>query len=182
MVSGALARAGHSEHAIEANEIDAALIARYRRAQEGRDACDLLAGLGNSVGPSALPVIEEALSDPRTPVRAAAARALRLATGPEIDRWLSAAIASDADPAVRADAIFAAGFHRPLGLPLVDALLRVARGDSVDYVRSNAITLLRRNSDASPDIAKTLAWVAINDPKPGIRRLASEALGTSASR
>jgi hypothetical protein len=67
-------------------------------------------------------------------------------------------------------------------LPLVDALLRVARGDSVDYVRSNAITLLRRNSDASPDIAKTLAWVAINDPKPGIRRLASEALGTSASR
>jgi hypothetical protein len=182
MVSGALARAGRSEHATEANAIDAALIARYRKPQEVRDACDLLAGLGNSVGPSTLPVIGDALSDPRTPVRAAAARALRLATGPEIDRWLSAAIASDADPGVRADAIFAGGFHHPLGLRLVDALLQVARGDSVDYVRSNAITLLRRNPDASPDIAKTLAWVANNDPKPGIRRLAREALGTSASR
>ena len=180
-MSGALARAGRNEHATEANAIDAALIARYRKVQEVRDACDLLAGLGNSVGPSALLVIDEALRDPRTPVRAAA-RALRLATGPEIDLWLSAAIASDADPGVRADAIFAAGFHRPLGLRLVDALLQVARGDSVDYVRSNAITLLRRNSDASPDIARTLAWVAINDPKPGIRRLAGERLGTSTSR
>jgi hypothetical protein len=178
MVSGALARAGRAEHPAEADSIDATLIMRYRKAQEVREVCDLLAALGNSVGPSVLPVIEEALRDPREALRSAAARALRLAPGPEIDRLLSTAITSDHDPVVRADAIFAAGFRRPLGLPLGGALMQAAKADPVAYVRSNAVALLRKNTDASPDITKTLAWVAEHDAKPGIRRQAREALAS----
>lgn len=178
MVSGALARAGRAEHPAEADTIDAALIARYRKVREVRELSDLLAGLGNSVGPSALPVIEEALRDPREPVRAAAARALRLAPGPEIDRLLSATITSDHDPGVRADAIFAASFRRPLSLQLGEALVHAASADPIDYVRSNAVMLLRQNPEASPRIAETLAWIAENDAKPGIRRLAREALAS----
>lgn len=176
MVSGALARAGRAQHPAEADKIDAALIARYRKGREAGEISVLLGAMGNSVGPSALPVIEEALRDPRAPVRSAAARALRLAPGPEIDRLLAATIASDHDPGVRAAAIFAAGFRRPLGAALGEALLRAAKADPADYVRSGAVTLLRRNPDSSPRVAETLAWVADHDAKPGVRRQAQEAL------
>jgi hypothetical protein len=114
-------------------------------------------------------------------VRAAAARALRLAPGAEVDRLLSATITSDRNPGVRASAILAAGFRRPLGSQLGEALLRAASADPVDYVRGDAITLLRRNPDASPRLAETLAKIAQTDAKPDIRRLAGEAL-TSISR
>jgi hypothetical protein len=176
MVSGALARAARAEHREEADAIDEALIARYRKALEVAKVCDLLGALGNSVGPSTVPLIEEALHDARGPVRAAAARALRLAPGPEIDRVLSAAITSDLDPAVRSDALFAVGFRRPLSSQLGEALVHAARTDPIDYVRSNAVMLLRQNPGASPSVVTTLAWVAEHDPKPGIRRLARQAL------
>jgi hypothetical protein len=178
ITSGALARAGRAEHPVEADTIDAALIARYRKARQVRELSDLLAALGNSVGPSALPVIEDALHDFRNPVRAAAARALRLAAGPEVDRLLSATITSDDDPGVRAAAIFAASFRRPIGPLLGEALLRAASADSVEYVRSDAVTLLRQNPDASQRIAETLAGIAEHDAKPGVRRLAREALAS----
>lgn len=176
MISGAIARAGRAEHPADADAIDAALIARYRKAQDVRDLSDLLAALGNSVGPSTLPVIKEALGDPREPLRATAARALRLAVGPEIDRLLSEAMTSDYAPGVRAEAVLAASFRRPLGFQLGEALLSVASADPVESVRSRAITLLRQNPSASPRIAETLAWIADNDAKPGVRRLAREAL------
>ncbi len=126
--------------------------------------------------------IEEALRDPRAPVRAAAARGLRLAPGPEIDPLLSAAITSDPDPGVRTDAIFAAGFRRPLGRVLGEALVHAATSDGVAHVRSDAVTLLRRNPDASPDFAKTLAWVAEHDANPGIRRLARKSLAPASQQ
>jgi hypothetical protein len=176
IMSGALAHAGRAEYAVEADTIDAALIVRYRKAEDTGELCDLLAALGNSVGVSTLPVIEDALHDSRAPVRAAAARALRLAGGPEIDRLLSATITSDPEAGVRAAGIFAASFHRPIGPQLGDALVRVARGDPVEYVRSAAVIMLRQNPDAEPRTAATLAWIAEHDDKPGVRRIAREAL------
>jgi len=176
IVSGALARAGRRTHPAEAETIDASLIARYRKAREVAELSDLLAALGNSIGASALNVIEEALGDFREPVRAAAVRALRLADGPEIAGLLSAAITTDHDPGVRTAAIFAASFRHPMGPVLGEALVRTAKADPVDYVRGDAITLLRQNPDASPRIAETLAWIAGHDTKPGVRRLAQEAL------
>ena len=145
MMSGALARAGRPEHQTEADAIDASLIALYRDARDMREKSELFGALGNSVGPTVVPVIQEAVGDIRVPVRAAAARALRLAAGSETDHLIAAAITSDHDPAVRADAIFAARFRHPLPAPIADALLQAAGNDAVDYVRSDALAVLRQN-------------------------------------
>ena len=178
IVSGALARTGRIEHPAEADTIDAALIARYRKAREVGELTDVLAALGNSASPTVLPVIKEALRDTRGPVRAAAARGLRLVSGPDIDRLLSEAITGDTAPGVRVAAILAASFRHPLPPALADALLHAATADAVEYVRSNAVTLLRQNPGASPRIAETLEWIAEHDSEPGMRRLARETLAS----
>jgi hypothetical protein len=181
MALGALAHAGRAGHPKEASAMDASLIARYRRATTPRERSALIAALGNSVGPEVVGELESVVRDLRDPLRASAVRALRLAAGPEIDRLLAAVIASDKDPAVRAAAIFAATF-RPVGPLLGAALVRAARRDAVDYVRSSAITLLRQNPGASPDIGPTLSWVASHDAVPGIRRLAREELASTSGQ
>jgi hypothetical protein len=176
MIGGALARAGRAQHPAEADAIDAALIRRYRGARQEKERCDLLAALGNSTGPAALAVIKEALPDALGTVRAAAARALRLAPGPEIDALLSTVMTSDGDPDVRSNAILAARFRHPLSAALGEALVRTARTDRVAALRSSAITLLRQNPDSSPQVAETFAWIAENDPQSRVRRLARQAL------
>ena len=176
IASGALARAGRAAQRAEADTIDAALIARYRNAKKAGERSNLLDALGNSGGPMALPVIEDALRDPGNPARPAAARALRLAEGPEVDGLLSGAITGDKDPHVRSGAVLAAGFRHPIGPVLGEALVRAASADPVPHVRSSAISLLRQNPDASARIAETLKWISENDTEPGIRRLAEEAL------
>jgi hypothetical protein len=176
IVSGALARSGRASHPAEADRIDAALVVRYRKAQGIEEAQGLLAALGNSHGPSVAPVIEEALRDPLVQIRAAAARALRLATGPEVDHLLSTAITDDRDPSVRAAAVFAVSFRHPIGPALGEALVHAASVDPVEYVRRGAVTLLRQNPSASPRIPETLAWIAEHDSQPSVRRLAQEAL------
>jgi hypothetical protein len=176
-ISGVVARAGRTASPGEAEAIDAALIARYRLARDTAEMSELLGGLGNSVGPQAVSIISEALRDDREAVRAAAARALRLASGADVDSMLAAAITSDPHPLVRADALFAAGFRRPLSPELGEAVLSAAKDDPIGYVRSNAVTLLRRDPGVVPGIAATFAWIAEHDSNPGIRRLAREALG-----
>jgi HEAT repeat protein len=136
----------------------------------------MLGALGNSAGPTVIPVIEQALRDMHAPIRAAAARALRLAPGAEVDRTLASVVTSDSEPGVRADAIFAARFRRPLAAPLADALLHAAASDKADYVRSDAVSVLRQNPTASVRIPETLGRVAKLDVDPGIRRQAREAL------
>ncbi len=176
ITSGALARAGREAHAEEAGKIDAALVMRYPKARDTKELGDLLAALGNSAGASAVPVIESALGDPREAVRSAAVGALRLADGPEIDGLLATAIAKDRDPEVRASAIFAAGFHHPMGSKLVASLVQSAKTDPAEHVRVAAVNLLVKNAKAVPDLAGTLTWVAQHDPKPGVQRLAQQAL------
>ncbi|HEV8037993.1 MAG TPA: HEAT repeat domain-containing protein [Bryobacteraceae bacterium] len=176
ILAGALARAGRAEHPKEADAIDAVLIERYRKTVDEKELADLLGGLGNSASAAAGEVIEAALHDSRVPVRAVAVRALRLTRGPEVDGLLSTALATDSDPSVRADAIFAAGFRHSLDSALTEAVLRAARTDPAESVRSSAVTLLARAPHASPQIRETLAWVAENDAKFGIRRQARQAL------
>ena len=176
MMSGALARAGRAIHRPEADAIDSALTAHYRDAHEPEEIADLLAALGNSGGLSVLPIIRDALRNPENVVRAAAARALRLFAGPEVDCLLAATIKDDHDPGVRAAAIFAAGFRHPIHPILVEALVTVAKSDSAEHVRSSSISLLAQKRKAFPRITETIAWVARNDPKEGVRRLAQEAL------
>ncbi len=176
MMSGALAHAGRSEHPAQADAIDASLIALYRKAHDVREKTAMLGALGNSAGPSVIPVVEQALRDMHAPVRAAAARALRLAPGPDVDRTLAAVITSDSEAGVRSDAIFAARFRRPMPAPIADALLKAAASDKADYVRSDALAVLRQNPTASVRIPETLGRIAKLDVDPGIRRQAREAL------
>jgi hypothetical protein len=176
MISGALARAGRTEHAAEADAIDATLIALYGHALSATEKAELLGALGNSAGPSVIPVVEDALHDSTPTIRAAAARALRLAPGSHADQLLASVIISDPDAAVRADAIFATHFRHPLPASLADALLRAASADEADYVRSDAVAVLRQNPTASDRIPATLARIAESDANSGVRRQASDAL------
>lgn len=173
---GALARAGRDGHPEEAASIDAALVTRYRQAHDAKERCDLLAALGNSASDAAAAAIEEALHDPQDAIRSAAAAALRLVSGAEIDGLLANTISGDRDAEVRASAIFAAGFRRPIGPRLVQSLTHAAKTDPADQVRVAAITLLQQNASVVPNLAETLAWVAEHDAKPGVRRLAQDAL------
>ncbi|HUB79767.1 MAG TPA: HEAT repeat domain-containing protein, partial [Bryobacteraceae bacterium] len=109
-------------------------------------------------------------------VRSAAAGALRSLSGPDVDGLLSQTIVNDRDEEVRASAIFAAGFRRPISTKLTEALTHAAKTDSAEHVRVAAITLLQQNAQVVPDLAQTLAWVAEHDEKPAVRRLAQEAL------
>jgi HEAT repeat protein len=136
----------------------------------------LLGALGNSAGQAAIQTIEESLRDGSALERAAAARALRLAPGPDIDQTLAAVIVRDSDPAVRADAIFATRFRHPLSAELADALEQAASTEQVIYVRSDALAVLSQNLNASPQISEILAKIANSDADAGIRQQATRAL------
>lgn len=181
MIDGALAHAGRAQHPAEADAIDAELIGLYRSAEQTQEKIEMLGALGNSAGPSVVPVLEDALRDSTASIRAAAARGLRLATGFQVDHVLGDTISSDRDAAVRADAIFATRFRHPLSPPLVEALLHAASDDAARYVRSDAIAVLHQNSGASSQVAETLGRIAQLDADAGIRRQAREALGNSAT-
>lgn len=176
MMSGALSHAGRPEHVAEAEAIDASLIALYRSARDTHEKTELLGALGNSSGPLVVPVIEEALHESTVPIRSAAARGLRLAPGPDADHILATVINSDSDATVRADAVFATRFRHPLPASLADALMHAASYDTANYVRSDAIAVLRQNPTASPQIPETLDRIAQFDADAGIRRQAKEAL------
>jgi len=182
MISGALAHAGRHEHPAEADAIDASLIALYRNARDAREKTELLGALGNSAGLAATQTIDAALNDPSAPTRAAAARALRLAPGSDVDHRLATLMLNDSDAAVRADSIFATRFRHPLPTTLADALLKVADTDQVTYVRSDALAVLRQNLTGSPRIQKTLKHIAELDPEAGIRHEAAEALEDLSAR
>ena len=178
MMSGALSRAGRAEHPDQSDETDASLNVLYKNAHDPHQKTELLAALGNSAGPSLIATIAEALHDSNTTIRAAAARAMRLAPGPDVDRMLADVITSDNDAHVRSDAIFAARFRHPLPAVLADALMQAATTDYTDYVRSDAVAVLRQNPTASPRIQETLQQIAQSDADKSIRRQAQEALAS----
>ena len=182
MITGALAHAGRPEHPADAEAIDVSLIALYRNAGDVREKTELLGALGNSAGPEATQTIDEALNDSSATIRAAAARALRLVTGAEVDQRLASVMLKDSEAVVRADAIFATRFRRPLPTTLAEALMKVASEDQVIYVRSDALAVLSQNSNASPHIHETLAHIAESDADAGIRRQAADALAAISNR
>jgi len=178
MMSGALSRAGRAENRSEADVIDAALVDLFRNAGNSSEKAELLGALGNSAGPSVIPVIEESLHELNPAIRTAAARALRLAPGPDVDRILARVITSDPDSTVRADAIFATRFRHPISPSLGGALLSAASADHARFVRSDAIAVVRESPNASPEIYQRLKQIAENDPDQGIRREAADALAS----
>ncbi len=169
---------GHDDDPAGTARIEAELLGRYARC--GGPLClDLLAALGNLATPAVLPPITDALNNSHADLRASAVRALRKVKDPAAERLISATILGDHDPGVRAAAIFATTF-RPIGA-FVEPLTRAVRTDPVDYVRTAAINSVANHVDASPLIQEALVAAATDDVKPGIRRLARQALGPRAA-
>ncbi|HEY5089793.1 MAG TPA: HEAT repeat domain-containing protein [Polyangia bacterium] len=173
-VAGTVARFGRPEHVTESEAIEKTLLTEYARARDDEDRGLALAALANLGSPAVLASVKAALGDGERPVRAAAARALRLVPDPAADRLLVGLLRSDRDPAVRAAAIFAAGF-RDVG-PLVEGLAETAETDPVESVRTDTVTLLARYANSSPRATRALAYAADNDPKANVRQIARAAL------
>lgn len=184
MVAGAVAHALRTTDPEAQQSIERALIARYPGATAPEQA-DLLEGLGNSGSSMILATAEAALRSGHTEVRAAAAHALRRIDDPAVDRLLAAVITGDQNERVRAKAVSAAEVRwpeqssappRPAGDPLVASIIHAAIFDAAESVRARAIGVLRRRQEPSQDIQAALTKVAEQDPSPGVRRLAREAL------
>ena len=155
--------------------VDEALLTLYRTASERGDReerSDLLAALGNSASPAVTPTLLGASADADASVRITAVRALRLAPGETVEERLRAALA-DGDHRVRLSAIEALGF-RDIA-PVAGALQQAARQDSAEEVRSGAVSLLARRPELRGNL-EAIRAVADHDPRPGVRRLARDAL------
>ncbi|WP_245767298.1 HEAT repeat domain-containing protein [Stigmatella erecta] len=129
-----------------------------------------LRALANSAHPLALPTIQEALRDASAVVREAAVEALRLIPGPAADQMLAASMLGDPVPEVRRAAIFASSF-RPLP-PLMPALERTLRTDTVGAVRIEVVRLLGSNLLNVPSAGPLLSWAGQNDPNGDVRHTA----------
>jgi HEAT repeat protein len=129
-----------------------------------------LRALANSAHPLALSTIQEALRDSSALVREAAVEALRLIPGPAAEQLLSASMLGDPVPEVRRAAIFASSF-RPLP-PLMPALERTLRTDTVDAVRIEVVRLLGSNLLTLPSAGPLLSWAGQNDPNGDVRHTA----------
>lgn len=162
-----------------AEAVDHALLALCRAPRDRDDRTDLLAALGNSASPAVVPLLVAASSDGDAVVRATAVRALRLAPGGEVEERLRAALA-DRDYRVRRAAIEALGF-RDIA-PVAAAVQQAARQDAAEEVRAGAVSLLARRPELGGNL-EALHAVADKDERPGLRRLAREALArTGAER
>ena len=150
-LAGSVARAGRAEHPAQTAAIERLVVAEATRARGTDETLETLAALGNLGSAAALPRLRPALAASDSRVRAAAARALRLVPDAEADRLLATTLRRDADPTVRAAAVFAAGF-RKLDL-LADALAETAQSDPADFVRAGAATLLARPRPSSTRVA-----------------------------
>jgi hypothetical protein len=177
-MAGSLGSNSQGDEPAAAARIETELLGRYATCA-GSACLDLLAALGNLATPRVLPPIARALNDLHADVRASAVRALRKVKDPSVDRLISTTMIGDHDPNVRAAAILAATF-RPIGA-FIEPLARTVRTDPVDYVRSAAINSVASHVDGSPLIEHALMAAATDDVKPGVRRLARQALGPRAA-
>lgn len=130
----------------------------------------LIRSLANTADARVLPTLQQALQDPSPVVREAAAEALRLIPGPDVDRLVSRVMLEDLAPEVRRAAIFASSF-RALA-PQIPALAQVIRHDTVEAVRIEAVRLLGANLRQAPGVAELLAWAGQNDPNSDVRHTA----------
>lgn len=165
---------GPSEKAVDA------LMDDYGTQPDVLARADSLRGLGNAGSPLALTVARHAAQSKNPLERAAAAQALRRIPSDAADRLL-AGLVDDPDPLVRRSALDAALYRDPteLLLPSVD---RVARLDTDNTVRREAIRVLVRWKDEVMPARTTLAWVSRNDPEQDLQRVAAEGLERFSNR
>jgi HEAT repeat protein len=173
--AGTMAHNGEETQPALAARLETALADRYSKCS-GEACVVLLQALGNVGTSRAMPVLEPALEDADANRRAAAVDALRLIRDPGVDVLIADRITKDPDAKVRAAAIGTVRY-RPMG-PLVEALSSAIKVDPSDFVRVQAINVVTEHVGESPLIRQALVAAATTDPKPGVRRLAGEVLGT----
>lgn len=157
-----------------AAELVAELSARLDRSTDQAEAVTLLAALGNTAAAEALAPIAARLEAPQPALRSAAAEALRLIPGDQVEGLLAGVLAGDEHPGVRARAAYALGY-RPFDLGFAP-LATAARSDTAPAVRAEAVTSIAGAGDGDAEASAVLAWVAANDADANVRRTAQSHL------
>jgi HEAT repeat protein len=136
---GTIARRLPATDAARRRAIVDELLARLSAATAPAVQAVLLAALGNTADPRALPAIRAALASPTVRVRRTAVEALRSIDDASVDGLIAGVLAADAEAVVRKGAVFAAGFRLPR---MNDALARTAASDPDERVRAEAKRVL----------------------------------------
>jgi len=132
----------------------------------------VLQALGNTASPGALPFLKQCLGSATPGVRAAALDGMRALNLPEVDPLLLTALAADAEPMVRREAVFALGFRQP-SRASVEAQSKAFAAESDDKVRAGILSNLGKMYAQFPEVREVIATAAEKDESEYVRKTAA---------
>ncbi len=141
----------------------------------------LLMSLGNSGSVGALPTLAEYLGNPSTNLRSIATAGLRWIEDDRVDELLAGMLKSDPESSVRANAVFALGFRRPIPLT-TDAQKAALARDSSALVRLSVLENFWKIRQELPDFNQLLKQTAESDASADVRKAASDMLAKSSQK
>jgi HEAT repeat protein len=152
----------------------AALVAGFNAAQSPQEKILYLRALGNTGDPRLLPLAEQAMGDALVDVRIAAASSVRFVAVDVADQILTRAMQTDADAAVRSQAIATVEGYRKLPgyLGIFGVVLRTEPDALVRRAVIHALNAVGANGEATA----LLRYAAENDPSADNRQMAKAIL------
>ncbi len=129
----------------------------------------VLQALGNTASSSGFPFLKQCLGSATPGVRAAALDGMRALKLPEVDPLLLTALATDAEPMVRREAVFALGFRQP-SRASVDAQTKAFAAESDDKVRAGILSNLAKMHAQFPEVREVIATAAEKDESEYVRK------------
>jgi len=157
-----------------AEQVSQALGERLRRTTDGIERTHLLRGIANTGDAALLSDVLPLLTSPDASLRGAAALALRLMTGPNVDQLLAERILKEQSAVALLDAIDAAKPRAPSSA-LSRALSEVALHSADSQARYRSVKLLGSWADSEPEVRPVLSQVALHDAAEDVRRAAQSA-------
>ncbi len=152
----------------------AKLLAKLAGARSTGDTLDVLAALGNSASPDALPAITPFLHAANEDLRSAAVDALKLIPDQTVAGLISERLSLDDATVVRARAAYAMGY-RTGSLAFESLASSLRREDNVE-VRGEALASAAQVGAGSPQAQELLQWVAEHDASEKLRARAQQLL------
>jgi hypothetical protein len=134
-----------------------------------------LRALGNAGTQQATALAQRYAADTMVSIRAAALAALRFASDPASDTLLLQALATDNEPEVRLEAVYALGYHQPSKVSLAVHRKALQR-DKDERVRVAVIGNLAKMRQQFPQVRAMLAQAAKTDRSENVRNAAAGAL------
>lgn len=156
------------------NQASEALLTQLESSKES-NRVDVLRGIANSGYAPALSRVRPLLLDADPSTRTAAAEALRLMPGPDVDFLIAAHMGADENQNVRLAALNAAGLREPND-QLVAAVVDTVENAPDSQSRGKAVRLIERWLPKRPELRGHLQRVAWSDSRDGVRKLAQAAV------